>query len=608
MSSTLLQLNTTELAKALESGIHRVMLEQETLNSINVFPVADADTGTNLSMSLEPVLATLSLTDKTHIGTFLADVADTLLDSARGNSGAIIAEFFQGMSDSAANECEFTTQSFAQAINKGSKYAYDAVDRPCEGTILSVIDAFSCSLNDQASSSMNISIPICIAKATEVAQSTLIDTTNKLEVLKKAGVVDAGAKGFVLLIEGVSNYLVDRQPTKQPEHLNTSNNINRIRIQENSENAEFRFCVECIVNGKDISRRKLREDLMTLGNSLVLAGNNRKTKVHIHVNEPDVVFTAAGIHGKVTGIKADDMHQQQKTAHNRIGKFAVITDSAADITKEDMERFDIHTVPCRIQFGNKGYLDKVNITPEEFYEELEKNPIHPTTSQPSPGDFRRQYEYLASHFPAVISVNLTPKLSGTFQAAQSAAKRTKASGKVHVFNSQNASLGQGQLVTFTAECSKAGLDVTTTLAALDEMVASTTTFALIQDMSAAVRGGRIAPLWGKIVNWLKITPIISIKTPGTITGDGFLTGRNKLPYKFAKHLAKKYNNKTNLHLALGHAMCIDEAKKLEAALVSQMPNIKRITITELGTALGVHAGLGSLVVSVQEYRNPRQFV
>ncbi len=140
------------------------------------------------------------------------------------------------------------------------------------------------------------------------------------------------------------------------------------------------------------------------------------------------------------------------------------------------------------------------------------------------------------------------------------------------------------------------------------MVASTTTFALIQDISAAVRGGRIAPLWGKIVNCLKIIPIIRIKTPGTITGDGFLTGRNKLPHKFAKHLAKKYNNKTNLHLALGHAMCINDAKKLEAALVSQMPNIKRITITELGTALGVHAGPGSLVVSVQEYRDPRQFV
>ena len=112
-------------------------------------------------------------------------------------------------------------------------------------------------------------------------------------------------------------------------------------------------------------------------------------------------------------------------------------------------------VPCRIQFGERGYLDKVSITTAEFFEELANNPIPPTTSQPSPGDFRRQYQYLASHFPDVISIGLTPTVSGTLQAAESAAGRTRASGDVHVVNSRNASLGQGQIAVFAAECAEA---------------------------------------------------------------------------------------------------------------------------------------------------------
>ena len=103
----------------------------------------------------------------------------------------------------------------------------------------------------------------------------------------------------------------------------------------------------------------------------------------------------------------------------------------ADISDADMERLDIHMVPCRIQFGDHGYLDKVSITIDEFYEELKTSPHHPTTSQPAPGDFRRQFQFLASHFDDVISINLTSAASGTFQAAELAAARTDAPVSLH---------------------------------------------------------------------------------------------------------------------------------------------------------------------------------
>ena len=133
-------------ATALRSGIYRVIQKQETLNRINVFPVADGDTGTNLSLSLGSALEILSTHGKKPLNTLLAALADILLDSARGNSGAIVAQFFQGMSDSAEALSRFSTHTFAKAVSLGSEYAHDALSNPRQGTILSVFSVFAASL------------------------------------------------------------------------------------------------------------------------------------------------------------------------------------------------------------------------------------------------------------------------------------------------------------------------------------------------------------------------------------------------------------------------------------------------------------------------------
>jgi DegV family protein with EDD domain len=301
------------------------------------------------------------------------------------------------------------------------------------------------------------------------------------------------------------------------------------------------------------------------------------------------------------------MQRQQHSTHDGIARFAVITDSAADIPDEEMERLDIHMVPCRIQFGDRGYLDKVSISSTEFFDELASNPVAPTTSQPSPGDFRRHFQYLASHFPDVISINLTPRVSGTLQAARSAAARTNASGKVHVVNSQNASLGQGLLAVFAAECATAGLDIETAMAAIEKMIPVTTSFALIRDLRYAVRGGRIPASRKIIADWLRLTPVIRTEADGSVSASGILPGRKNLLPKFARYVARNCNPDTELHLAIGHAVCSDDACNLRELLHGRLPNIRKSSITGLGSALGAHGGPGSLVVGVQEYRDPETF-
>ncbi len=597
------QLSGDGFANALISGIHRVIDDQELLNQINVFPVPDGDTGTNLSLSLGAALPVLQQSDGKHLGTLLASVADALLDGARGNSGAIMAQFFQGMSDSAGELSGFTPYTFAKAVVTGSDYAHDAMSNPREGTILSVIAAFAVSIDDRSKRDADGDFPALIASALEESRQALADTQQQLEVLRKAGVVDAGAKGFVELVDGMHEYLSTGNIVAEPDLSMLSIEAPLVTVGSSLESG-YRFCTECIVTGIDIDRRKLREALADLGDSLVLAGTKRKAKIHIHVDDPECVFDVARRYGQLSAEKADDMRRQQTSSHDASRRFAVITDSAADIPDEDMERLDIHMVPCRVQFGDRGYLDKVSITAGEFFGELRSNPNHPTTSQPAPGDFRRQYQFLASHFSDVLSINLTGKASGTLEAARSAAERVNAHGRVHVINSRNASLGQGLLVVAAAEYAKAGLTVQDAIAAVEKLIPETRTYGLLQDLRFAVRGGRV-PRWVKtIADLLRATAIIRTVPDGRVASGTFLFGRKNRVRRFARYVARKTPAAEALDVAIGHAVCHDDAVLLEAELRSLFDNIHRTTITDIGAALGVHGGPGTLIVATQPYSRP----
>lgn len=599
MSTVSNHLDGPAFAAALVSGINRVIADQDFLNRINVYPVADGDTGTNLTLSLGAALEILQQYDDKPLSSLLASIADALLDGARGNSGAIVAQFFQGVSDSSGDLTRFTPYTFGKAIRQGSDYAHDALSNPEEGTILTVIAAYADALANEISKAGNAGFATVLTNALPALEDSLARTTGQLDVLRKAGVVDAGAKGFVDLITGMHDFIVHGRITEQPDLSLLHSDEVMISAAGSQDVYEYRFCTECIVTGTDIDRRKLRERLVELGDSLVLAGTKRKAKIHIHVNDPTAVFDIGRRFGAVSAEKADDLHRQQHSSHDSSRRFAVITDSAADIADEDLERLDIHMVPCRIQFGERGYLDKVSITSAEFFAELERNPNHPTTSQPAPGDFRRQFQFLASHYPDVLSINLTGAASGTLEAARSAAGRTNAPGRIHVINSLNASLGQGLLAVFAAECAASGVPVETAIRSVQALIPRTRSYAILNNLDYAVRGGRI-PKWVRTVaRLLRVIPIIRTTPDGKIRLSGFFFGKHKRIEKFALHVARREGRQGCLNVAIGHATSPADARELERKLRERLPCITRLTTTELGAALGAHGGPGTLVIGTQ---------
>ena len=199
-----------------------------------------------------------------------------------------------------------------------------------------------------------------------------------------------------------------------------------------------------------MDKKELRQNLKKIGDSLIVAGSKDRIHVHIHSNKPAQVFSMCERFGDVDEQKADDMfHQQQLLNTKNIEKrsVAIVTDSASDFMDDNL---NIYVVPLRYNFGSKGYIDKVSQTSSEFYRELRDGKYHPQTSQPSAGDFKKQYQFLSSHYETIISLHIPKKLSGTYQSAKNASKQTP-DAKITVIDTNNASVANGLIVKYAAK-------------------------------------------------------------------------------------------------------------------------------------------------------------
>jgi DegV family protein with EDD domain len=591
-------LDGAALAAALRTGIHRLISREEVINKINVFPVPDGDTGTNLALTMQAVLVALRAGPEPHAGQLLTRVADAALDGARGNSGAILAQFLLGAGDRTAVLPALTTAQFADAMAGGAAYARESLAEPREGTILTVISDFA----QEAATAVREGADdfrALMRRALAAARTSLEATPDKLEMLKRANVVDAGALGFVELVAGMADYfetgvapaddaaiqLLSDDETTAGEHMNL----------------EHRWCTECTITGEAIDRRRLREEASRLGSSIVVAGTRNKVRLHIHTNEPPQLFALAAGFGAVGGQKADDMQRQQEMAHHAPRRrVAVVTDSAADLPESVLEALDMHVVPVRVHFGTQSYLDKVGLSSEEFFRMLAANPVHPKTSQPPPGDFRRAFEFLGSHYEAVVYVGLMSRVSGTFQSAETAASRARTRARILTHDSGSAALGQGLIAMRAAEAAAAGGEAEAVRAAAAAAGRATRTWGCLATLEFAVRGGRV-PAWIRpIADALGLVPILMVKPGGRLGLGGALFGRRNLYRRYGRMLRRRLDPARRWRIGISHANVPEGATAVRDELAAGLPSAEFLPVIPLGTALGVHGGPGCVVVAAQE--------
>lgn len=615
-------LTAPALRRALIAGAQRVIAARDGLNKINVFPVADGDTGNNLAFTLGSVLNGALSRRSRHIGELLRRVGDDAIDGARGNSGAILAQFFHGVAEHARSRPVLDASALAAAVRHGAASARSALAKPVDGTILSVIDSFADAMQDAAAQLRDAKpadVRGSFARGLAQARSALARTPQQMALLQKAGVVDAGAQGFVDLLEGIAEF-VETGPRAirmraPPPAANDAQEDSDAHPAHDDVDPQRRWCTECLLladaDAAPIERETLRAALAAIdADSMVLAGGERRMRVHAHVAEPQALFDACARLATVEGMKADDMLLQSRSLeHKRL--VAVVTDSAADLPDAIAERYGLHVVPVRVNLDGRDYLDKIGLATAEFYRRMAASHELPRTSQPPPGDFRRVFDFLRSHRPATVYVGLSRAVSGTLQSAEHAAARIEGAD-VRVFDSVNAAGGQALLAWRAAELAEAGADADAIVRELERVRPLTLTWAMVRDVSHAVRGGRI-PRWAApAVRFTGLTPIASVRPDGRLGVAGGLVAKAKAPEAFARYIAKRAvaalrseagADALRLRAIVGHCDAREDAIRFVTALRANFDargvHVDELHLVETGPALGAHAGRGALVVSLQ---------
>ena len=584
-------LNGPAFSRVLRAGALAVVREQETLNRINVFPVRDADTGANLAATLKAAASRLGGSSPDGVGAAARVAADGALDGARGNSGAIFAQFLHGLAGGMERRSQVDGPQFALAARRGTESAYTALQDPREGTILSVLKAWSRELGRRSGEE---DFTEMMHGGLVAARVALADTPRQLEVLARNHVVDAGGQGFVYFLEGIIESLRGREtawaPVEAPPHGLPPFSLEHEEIDE-----RFRYCTEALLAAREapLSRHAVMAAVLGLGESLVVAGGERRLRVHIHTNEPQRFLATVAALGVVEHSKIDDMVLQQ--LEGRAATIALVADSTTDLPEDVAFRLGVVAVPLTLTLGDESYLDGVDITLDGFIQRVTSGRGVPRSSQPAVADFVQTYRRLLEYREGIVSVHIARAMSGTVQAAQAAAREVDP-GRIRVIDSCAVSVGAGLLLEAAGEAIAAGAGLDEVAALVERVKREIRIFGTVASLDFAVRGGRVSPSMARALKRLHLAPIIVFDETGRAGKGGAALGFDRALSAVVRR-AVKYADGAPARAMVVHSGDQAGADFVAARLAERLGG--EIPVVRAGAVLTTHVGLGSVSVAVR---------
>jgi len=305
------------------AALAAIEAERGVINDLNVYPVPDGDTGTNLALTVRAVLEELQLSDIEGIPAVAAAVTKGSLMGARGNSGIILSQVVRGLCDVWGRSADLTTADFKEALSEGATSAYRAVKEPVEGTMLTVIRKMA-----EAAQSVpdTLGIDRLLVAVEEAGRVAVEKTTEQLPALQKAGVVDAGGYGLLVLFRGLAAGIAELM------HAGIAVSLARVALRTGegggapqapplsaaSELSAYRYCTSLLITGEAIDKAAFEAFLLPIGDSALVVGNQRMVKVHVHTNAPGVVLSEALKLGAIGEVEINDMHEQTKARDERL--------------------------------------------------------------------------------------------------------------------------------------------------------------------------------------------------------------------------------------------------------------------------------------------------
>lgn len=594
MDNKISEINGVQLYNGFIAGAQKIFENQTLLNNINFYPVPDADTGTNLASTMLSIVNTVR--PQEDIKKTALALADAALMGARGNSGIIFAQFLYGFSKDIKDNNTMTIKEFANYTKIASECAYYALAKPKEGTMISVIKDWSNSISENCDSTDDFTT--LLLNGLNVAMESLKET-GKFIAAKAKTIVDAGAKGFVVFLEGMCEYFHNGGQSVQVANAEI---VDSEWIgEDNHTEISFRYCTEALLIGDNLEREKLSSLIEDMGDCLVIAGSNKKMRLHIHTDQPWIVLEKVQTIGRVVYQKVEDMVMQNDLVSNRKSKIGILSDSSCDIPKELLEKYQIQTIPLTVSFGDEFYLDQLTIKPKQFLEKLEKATELPKSSQPSLMDFTNRYNYLTTHYDSIISIHLNGKFSGMINSSRRTADAvSKTSGKkIDIIDSHSATGALGLSVLRAAEAAIEGKSHDEIVDKAKEWTDKTKLFVSCVNTKYLISSGRLSSIKALALKHLHIKPLITLGSDGEIHLSK-ISFRSKDNVKKILGLIKEnYEHKKIWNYCVMHVNNIEAAQYLSDK-VEKLTGRKPLYIEDACPMLASKVGPDAVAVAIME--------
>ena len=567
--------------------------KKEEINKINVFPVPDQDTGSNMAKTLLGIKEAIEGMEFKDLKEISEVALDGALTSAQGNAGVIYVGFLASFLP-LLDKNPVDAKKLAIAFEKGAKKAWESIQNPKEGTILDVIDAASQTFKEESEKEKDI-IKI-LKSATEKAKEALLATREKMEIFRKANVVDAGGLGFLIILESYLEALEgERKEIKKEEK--PSEKIRRfVQVLSN------RYEVVSLIENLRLDENTVREKLKKLGNSLDIVRVGNRMKIHIHTDYPDEVRNIIRKVGQISELRTEDMAKEVagEPSVRKVSIGIVTENNVACLSEKVMKRYQIETADAIVDWPEGENLPGENIY--QKMREADKKGIKtfPKTSQGAPKVYYDAFKKQLQKFEKVLCITITSKLSGCYNSACQAKEMLKEEERrrVYIFDSFQAAPSQALLVLRAIELIQEQREINEVLDELKGLIPETHLYIIFEDPKWIEAGGRVSKSqanWIRRMKKLRLHPIIELKN-GIIGKGGIVMAKDSaeaLFKKIEKESRRERKTGKRIRVIIGQADNPVGAEKLRQMLKEIKAGVPFISLAS--PLVCSHTGPGTLL-------------
>ena len=586
------------LRRGFLAGAAHVGRQRAELDRINVFPVPDGDTGTNLTLTLRSISDALRHVRSESFSEVAGVAAEAGVLAARGNSGMLFSRYLLGFSESIGRKLRVGPRDIAEALSAAAVCLHEVLEDPREGTIITVARDLAAEARRRAHSRQDVYLWLRDLQA--ASERSLQRTRELLPALREAGVVDAGAKGLVSFFEGVVHYIDGHAPgdviAEAPlERTHGGDRPSLYVARESGVGAdEGRYCTQIAVRGSEMpDTAEIRHALQGMGTSTIVLRVDGLAKVHIHSDAPETVREFLGGYGEIVSEVIEDT--QLVGAGRRV---AVVTDSAADLPHDWAERHGVAVIPLQVIVGDHTYRDGIDLDCDDLKKILQTpGAPTPTTSQPTPSLFVERYRAaLDRGAEELLGIFVSGALSGTYGSAAAAMRGFEVPSQA--IDSRSGSLGVGLLVARAVELLDDGHSLDEVADEVRAVRDRSGIFLTVNTFEYLLRSGRVGRAKAWLGGLLDLKPILSLDDEGRVIKAGTARGTDGLLEQVLLLLEERLSGAKRYRFGVAHFAVPDVAAALVRELEARFDAIE-ILAGPTTASMAVHTGPGAWAVAYQ---------